>query len=240
MFKISHIPQMVLTLGCGFVIKADNINVRMVKTPNYLMKIIDQVLKQRILNNIDQMVDRNLQFAYLNDCNRMDMVGTIIQHWPEHKKSTLFKLDISKAFDTVNAGVALKKIQKYCDISTFYLLVSVMSERWLKINKERQNWYCKENQGVPQGTAIGPLLFIIALDEPLRQISQKGIFIKSYADDIVIITRKPPQEILSLASEVMQTINLKLNHEKTETYSYNSLGKGEVEILARHCGHLIC
>ena len=72
-------------------------------------------------------------------------------------------LDIKKAFDTVHIDLLLKKLQRYgVKHKAFELLSSYLSDR--KQNVKIRNTYSSLKTmevGVPQGSILGPLLFII-------------------------------------------------------------------------------
>ena len=86
-------------------------------------------------------------------------------------------LDLAKAFDTVNHEILLAKLYRYgIRGSTYRLLVSYLSNRKQKVrinnhNSEYQNIITV----VPQGTILGPLLFILYINDLLTDMDKETI-----------------------------------------------------------------
>ena len=95
-------------------------------------------------------------------------------------------LDISKAFDCVNHSVLLDKLRKYfLDNAAIGWFESYFSSRrqQVKLNDEMSDWRHIDN-GVPQGSVLGPLLFAIYINDLPDVILSS--YIDIYADDVVV------------------------------------------------------
>ena len=94
-------------------------------------------------------------------------------------------LDISKAFDKVRHAGLLHKLKSYGVVGPILgILESFMIERSLKVVLDGQSSpLCCINAGVPQGSVLGPTLFLVFINDlPDGMLSRIGI----YADDTTL------------------------------------------------------
>lgn len=135
-------------------------------------------------------------------------------------------LDLAKAFDTVDHKILLRKLYNYGMRGKSYDLINSYlknREQNVRIGSSVSN--TKEiNTGVPQGTILGPLLFILYINDMLKENTI------SYADDAAVIiignTWKEVQdrmnnELKSIA-EWMMINKLSLNVDKSEYITFGS------------------
>ena len=106
-------------------------------------------------------------------------------------------VDLSKAFDTVNHKILLQKLDHYgFRGKTNNLLQSYLSNRkqYVEINGTKSN-HRPITCGVPQGSVLGPLLFLIYIND-LPNCCQSGNT-RIFADDTtVFFNAKNSDEIL--------------------------------------------
>ena len=132
-------------------------------------------------------------------------------------------LDLRKAFDTVDINILLSKIQAYGIKDKAYEMInSYLCDRTqcVEIDTQRSSFLPIEI-GVPQGSILGPLLFIIYIND-FPNVSDK-ITSYLYADDTAIfIEGKGEREIQNTIDSVMPKIadwfasnQLSLNTDKT-------------------------
>ena len=140
-------------------------------------------------------------------------------------------MDLRKAFDTVDKDLLAEKLKKLgisCKSSD--LIYDYMTNRSFKMSNDMSCDY-KINYGVPQGSILGPLLFLIYIYD-MKNIAPH---IKSivYADDTtLIITGRSHNEALQKSNAILQryydyyTINkLTLNGDKTKYMIYSKNNK---------------
>lgn len=95
-------------------------------------------------------------------------------------------IDLSKAFDTIDHKLLLKKMQKYCARGIAYdWLESYLSnrEQYVHINNTDSK-PLKINYGVPQGSILGPKLFIMYMNDVCEILDKANCIL--YADDTSI------------------------------------------------------
>lgn len=130
-------------------------------------------------------------------------------------------LDLSKAFDCVSPGILVEKLLYYgFSHRSKDLMHSYLYNRKQKVsinNQESKLLSC--NVGVPQGSVLGPVLFIIFTND---MIDDKLIV---YADDTTIIDKASNLNVVleslgdaqSRAKKWLMANKLRLNEAKTQT-----------------------
>ena len=141
-------------------------------------------------------------------------------------------LDFSKAFDTVNHVLLCRKLEKYnLEGSAINLLNSYLSERSQYVeDNEIESEKLPINNGVPQGSILGPLLFSIFINDIPNCVVHSLFHL--YADDFQIYRsflpvdgRKAVNELnndLKRISEWSRTNGLQLNVRKTQSIVFRS------------------
>ena len=137
--------------------------------------------------------------------------------------------DFSKAFDKMSHDVMLTTLGEYgfCD-SAVALVRSYLHARtnYVSYNGYRSGCYTATS-GVPQGSNLGPLLFIIYINDVLSMLPCESL---AYADDLKIFVRiQTPedslmlQESLGILTRWCHSSGLRLNVDKCTVMSYGTM-----------------
>jgi Reverse transcriptase (RNA-dependent DNA polymerase) len=154
----------------------------------------------------------------------LNYISNIIYNKLDKSKPIIIAfIDLAKAFDTVDHHILFEKLN-FIGIrgKALDLIVNYLSDRQQSVKiGEINSSYKQILMGVPQGTILGPLLFILYIYDLLCRMPDDQIL--SYADDTALIASAESWEetesqinfMLSVISNWMALNKLSLNYEKT-------------------------
>ncbi len=156
----------------------------------------------------------------------------LIQKAKQYKQSTIAVfLDLKKAFDTVDHDRLVRKTKLYGIDER--LINSYLSNRhqYTEINSSSSNRKLI-TCGVPQGSILGPLLFLLYINDLQDHISGKALF---FADDTTLLYSdyndsnliKRTNEGIFKANQWLTKNKLTVNRQKTKFMIFNNKNKEE-------------
>lgn len=209
-----------------------------------ISKVIEKVIFQRISDFfIRKGILANEQFGYsigrgTADAN-IQLVHQILEAKMKKKKVIAIFLDLSKAFDCVNHNILLKILYKYGIRGQAHRLIqSYLSERTQMVelscvkNGKQQKVRSQEKSvqfSVPQGSVLGPFLFIVYVNCLKNCIEEAGGKAIMYVDDTNIIVEGDELDdiktvtikVLLAVQKLFASLNLSLNWDKTMYTIFN-------------------
>ena len=138
-------------------------------------------------------------------------------------------LDLSAAFDTVDHDVLLQRllISYGIDGMASMWFRSYLSDRFQYVTvRSGKSPIVLMRYGVPQGSVLGPILFLLYTADLVKLIESHGLNVHLYADDTQVYGFSPPSSVDQLQMRMsacidevaswMSSNRLQLNANKTE------------------------
>ena len=211
-------------------------NYRPVSNLNFISKILEKTVMQRIEEHIEHFsLQDPLQSAYRQNHSTETAItklcNDVITSLDRGQCTVLASLDLSAAFDTVDHDILLQRLY------TLYGMNGTVQEWFRSYLTNRQTKVCIASSyskprllkcGVPQGSVLGARLYTMYTRPMADIMSRHNVCYHSYADDsqIYIVCNndelsikqavKQLEDCITDVCEWMRNSSLKINQDKTD------------------------
>ena len=193
--------------------RAKAANYRPVSLTSHVMKIFERIIRKKLVKHLEEnhLLCKNQHgFRIGRSCLTQLLlhIDEIHRNLLEGYETDVIYLDFEKAFDKVDHELLLQKLKTYGIEGKLYnWIVEYLKYRQQTVVVDGQHSYpARVKSGVPRGTVLGPVLFLIFINDMEKCIHD--CIISSFADD-TRIKRKVTQssDVNTLQSNLNNVVN---------------------------------
>ena len=210
-------------------------------------KVFERLVYNRLLSFIDQNnILSKAQYGFRKNISTslaiIDLVEKISNSIENNEHSLGIFLDLAKAFDTVNHSILLTKLYHYG--------IRGVAFDWFKNYLSKRYQYVSINDtssdrlpitcGVPQGSILGPLLFILYIND-LDTVSNQLKFIMFADDTNIFISGHNLDDLTKTANNELNEISdwfsanlLSLNIKKTNYILFGHKKLADISLVIKN------
>ena len=191
----------------------DHTNFRPISLLSNINKIIEKIMYERLYSFLEaHQCIYELQFGFRTGHSTthalLDLTEDIRKHIDNNKYAIGVFIDLQKAFDTVDHEILLEKLHHYGIRGTANnWFRSYLSNRQQFVTINGQNSTLKQmRHGVPQGSVLGPLLFLIYINDLHKAIKYSKT--RHFADDTnLLLGNTSMKQLKTQLNKDLKTLN---------------------------------
>ena len=194
-------------------------NYRPISLLSIMGKIMEKLVFKRVFDHVSPHITTN-QSGFLPHHSTitqlLEIYHILLEALDKRKEIVICFLDISKAFDRVSHRALINKLRKFnIDGDLLEWFINYLSNRKQRVTIDGVSSDWKDVlAGVPQGSILGPLLFLIFINDVTENINS---IIRLFADDTSLLL---PSIDLSTDLDVLQR-DLDKIHQWAQKWAVN-------------------
>jgi RNA-directed DNA polymerase len=196
------------------------------KSETKLRSLSVPTVRDRVAQTAVHLLTREIFEAEFEDCSYAFREGRSVKdavHRIDELRRQGFRwvvdADIEGFFDNIDHDKLLARLRRL-PLDPYVLS---LFERWIRAEVYDGTRIVPLARGLPQGSVVSPMLANLFLDELDENLALFGQTLVRYADDFLVLckTSEDASQALELTDYLLESLDLKLNREKTRETSFD-------------------
>ena len=214
--------------------KTDPANYRPVSLTSHIIKVFERIMRKNLVCFLEKnhiFSSKQHGFRKGRSCltQLLQHMDFLFQNYMDNSETDVIYLDYAKAFDKVDHSILLEKIKAYGIEGKVYAWIEqfLCGRIQTVVVDGKKSLTEPVISGVPQGTVLGPILFLLYVND--LEIKIKNSKMNSFADDTRISKKISTQEDCDLLQQDLEYViewseenNMQLHEDKFELVCYRT------------------
>ena len=212
--------------------------------PITLLPILGKVFEKLVLKRLNYHLAQNIHFLSgfqhgfrelrSTETALLSAISRIKLNKQNNNYTSLISLDFKGAFDNLNWDLSIQSLNKLgLNAQLKNIISSFLSNRRALVDRLSPDVLYSFSRGCPQGSCLGPFLWLALLETLLSSFSFEGCAMVAYADDVLLIVWGPSRAQLELRGNTAlayiqnwaQTNKIEISYEKSMAIHFGKPAK---------------